>query len=150
MSRWRSWFVLGIVVAALIGSVLVVLGIGAVRVPVSDVARVVARRFRLIEGADVMVLNDQIVWQMRAPRVIGSMAVGALLAMCGAVLQTLTGNDLADPYLLGISSGASVGAVFVLVVGISSTLGQSVLMALASFVGAVGALVMVLTMATGR
>ena len=146
MSRWRSWFVLGIVVAALIGSVLVVLGIGAVRVPVSDVARVVARRFRLIEGADVTVLNDQIVWQMRAPRVIGSMAVGALLAMCGAVLQTLTGNDLADPYLLGISSGASVGAVFVLVVGISSTLGQSVLMALASFVGAVGALVMVLTL----
>lgn len=83
MSRWRSWLLLGIVVAALIGSALVVLGIGAVRVPVSDVARVVARRFRLIEGADVTVLNDQIVWQMRAPRVIGSMAVGALLAMCG-------------------------------------------------------------------
>ena len=136
MSRWRSWLLLGIVVAALIGSALVVLGIGAVRVPVSDVARVVARRFRLIEGADVTVLNDQIVWQMRAPRVIGSMAVGALLAMCGAVLQTLTGNDLADPYLLGISSGASVGAVFVLIVGISSTLGQSVLMTLASFIGA--------------
>ncbi|NDU78158.1 iron chelate uptake ABC transporter family permease subunit, partial [Actinomadura sp. DSM 109109] len=144
------WLLLGIVVAALIGSALVVLGIGAVRVPVSDVARVVARRFRLIEGADVTVLNDQIVWQMRAPRVIGSMAVGALLAMCGAVLQTLTGNDLADPYLLGISSGASVGAVFVLIVGISSTLGQSVLMTLASFIGAVVALVMVLTMATGR
>lgn len=150
MSRWRSWLLLGIVVAALIGSALVVLGIGAVPVPVSDVARVVARRFRLIEGADVTVLNDQIVWQMRAPRVIGSMAVGALLAMCGAVLQTLTGNDLADPYLLGISSGASVGAVFVLIVGISSTLGQSVLMTLASFIGAVVALVMVLTMATGR
>ena len=40
MSRWRSWLLLGIVVAALIGSALVVLGIGAVRVPVSDVARV--------------------------------------------------------------------------------------------------------------
>ena len=128
MSRWRSWLLLGIVVAALIGSALVVLGIGAVRVPVSDVARVVARRFRLIEGADVTVLNDQIVWQMRAPRVIGSMAVGALLAMCGAVLQTLTGNDLADPYLLGISSGASVGAVFVLIVGISSPHGHSVIL----------------------
>ena len=101
---------------ALVGSVLVVLGTGAVHVPVHDVARVVARRFRLIEGADVTVLDDQIVWQLRAPRVIGSMAVGALLAMCGAVLQTLTGNDLADPYLLGISSGASVGAVFVLII----------------------------------
>ncbi|WCC80499.1 iron chelate uptake ABC transporter family permease subunit [Cutibacterium equinum] len=150
MSRWRSWLIAGVLVAALVGTVLVVLGIGAVHVPVRDVARVVARRFRLIAGADVTVLNDQIVWQLRAPRVIGSMVVGALLAMCGAVLQTLTGNDLADPYLLGISSGASVGAVFVLVVGISSTLGQSVLMTLASFGGAVGALVMVLGMATGR
>ncbi|MBS5255099.1 MAG: iron chelate uptake ABC transporter family permease subunit, partial [Cutibacterium granulosum] len=95
-------------------------------------------------------LDDRIVWQLRAPRVIGAMAVGALLAMCGAVLQTLTGNELADPYLLGISSGASVGAVLVIVVGMSSALGQSILMAVASFAGAVGALIIVLALATGR
>lgn len=139
-----------LLVAVLVVSGIVVLGIGAYHVPAHDVVRVVARRFRLIDGADVTVLDDQIVWQLRAPRVIGSMAVGALLAMCGAALQTLTGNDLADPYLLGISSGASVGAVIVLVIGISSTLGQSLLMTIASFVGAVMALVMVLAMATGR
>lgn len=150
MIRLRSWLLVGLFVAALVVSVLVVLGVGAVHVPVHDVIRVVARRFRLINGSDVTILDDRIVWQLRAPRVIGSMAVGALLAMCGAVLQTLTGNDLADPYLLGISSGASVGAVFVLIVGISSALGQSVLMTLASFGGAVGALVMVLAMATGK
>ena len=129
---------------------MVVLGVGAVHVPVHDVIRVVARRFRLINGSDVTVLDDRIVWQLRAPRVIGAMAVGALLAMCGAVLQTLTGNELADPYLLGISSGASVGAVLVIVVGMSSALGQSILMAVASFAGAVGALIIVLTLATGR
>ena len=60
MSRQRSWLITGILAMALVGSVLVVLGTGAVHVPVHDVARVVARRFRLIEGADVTVLDDQI------------------------------------------------------------------------------------------
>ena len=150
MIRSRNWLLAAFLGTALVASALVVLGVGAVHVPVHDVIRVVARRFRLINGSDVTVLDDRIVWQLRAPRVIGAMAVGALLAMCGAVLQTLTGNELADPYLLGISSGASVGAVLVIVVGMSSALGQSILMAVASFAGAVGALIIVLTLATGR
>ena len=150
MIRSRNWLLAAFLGAALVASALVVLGVGAVHVPVHDVIRVVARRFRLINGSDVTVLDDRIVWQLRAPRVIGAMAVGALLAMCGAVLQTLTGNELADPYLLGISSGASVGAVLVIVVGMSSALGQSILMAMASFAGAVGALIIVLALATGR
>lgn len=150
MIRSRNWLLAAFLGTALVASALVVLGVGAVHVPVHDVIRVVARRFRLINGSDVTVLDDRIVWQLRAPRVIGSMAVGALLAMCGAVLQTLTGNYLADPYLLGISSGASVGAVLVIVVGMSSALGQSILMAVASFAGAVGALIIVLALATGR
>ena len=150
MIRSRNWLLAAFLGAALVASALVVLGVGAVHVPVHDVIRVVARRFRLINGSDVTVLDDRIVWQLRAPRVIGAMAVGALLAMCGAVLQTLTGNELADPYLLGISSGASVGAVLVIVVGMSSALGQSILMAVASFAGAVGALIIVLALATGR
>jgi len=150
MIRSRNWLLAAFLGTALVASALVVLGVGAVHVPVHDVIRVVARRFRLINGSDVTVLDDRIVWQLRAPRVIGAMAVGALLAMCGAVLQTLTGNELADPYLLGISSGASVGAVLVIVVGMSGALGQSILMTVASFAGAVGALVIVLALATGR
>ena len=150
MIRSRNWLLAAFLGTALVASALVVLGVGAVHVPVHDVIRVVARRFRLINGSDVTVLDVRIVWQLRAPRVIGAMAVGALLAMCGAVLQTLTGNELADPYLLGISSGASVGAVLVIVVGMSSALGQSILMAVASFAGAVGALIIVLALATGR
>ena len=150
MIRSRNWLLAAFLGTALVASALVVLGVGAVHVPVHDVIRVVARRFRLINGSDVTVLDDRIVWQLRAPRVIGAMAVGALLAMCGAVLQTLTGNELADPYLLGISSGASVGAVLVIVVGMSGALGQSILMTEASFAGAVGALVIVLALATGR
>lgn len=126
------------------------LGIGPVSVPVGDVLAVVARRLNL--GAyDVSPLDDQIVWQLRLPRVLGAAAVGAGLAICGAVLQSLTRNDLADPYLLGISSGAAVGAVTVIVLGVSLAgfVGSAAVTA-AGFLGALGSLALVLVLAAGR
>ncbi|MFC7405216.1 iron chelate uptake ABC transporter family permease subunit [Georgenia alba] len=89
-------------------------------------------------------IDDAIVWQGRAPRVVGAAAVGAGLALCGAVMQALTRNPLADPYLLGVSSGASVGAVLVLVLGLGTAL------PLAAFLGGLGALVLTLALASGR
>lgn len=65
-------------------------------------------------------LTDSVVWELRAPRVLLAAVAGAGLATCGAVLQALTRNALAEPYLLGISSGASTGAVLVLVAGLGS------------------------------
>jgi iron complex transport system permease protein len=71
-------------------------------------------------------------------------AVGAGLALAGTVLQALTGNPLADPYLLGVSSGAAVGAVSVLV------LSQAVPLPVAAFLGALGALGSTLLLAGAR
>ena len=65
-------------------------------------------------------LTDSVVWELRAPRVLLAAVAGAGLATCGAVLQAVTRNALAEPYLLGISSGASTGAVLVLVAGLGS------------------------------
>jgi iron complex transport system permease protein len=65
-------------------------------------------------------LADSIVWDLRMPRVLLAGLVGGGLAVCGAVLQALTRNPLADPYLLGISAGASTGAVCVLVLGLGA------------------------------
>ncbi|MEV7924221.1 iron chelate uptake ABC transporter family permease subunit [Kitasatospora sp. NPDC088779] len=97
---------------------------------------VVVRRLGL-GGPHVTLLDDQIVWQLRLPRVLGAAATGAGLAVCGAVLQTLTGNDLADPFLLGISDGAAAGAVTVIVlgVGVTGAVGTGAV-ATAAFVGA--------------
>lgn len=134
----------------LIVSMVVVLGAGSVSLPWTDVVAVVARRLRLIEGAEVTVLQDDIVWRLRAPRVLGAACVGAALAVSGAVLQSLTGNELADPYLLGVSSGASVGAVFVLVFGTGLAASQSFLVMVFSFLGALAALAIVLAMARGK
>jgi iron complex transport system permease protein len=87
-------------------------------------------------------LRDGIVWELRMPRVLTAAAVGAGLALCGVVMQALTRNPLADPYLLGLSSGASVGAVIVIVLGVG------ILLPVAAFVGALVALAATLGLAS--
>lgn len=135
--------------ALLLVTVVVAVGIGSVRVPVGDVVDVVLQRLGF--AIDAAVIDDRIVWQLRLPRVIGAAATGAGLALAGAVLQSLTRNDLADPYLLGISGGATVGAVSVIVLGVSvaGLVGGAALGA-GAFAGALVALALVLALATGR
>ena len=86
-------------------------------------------------------IQDAIVWQGRAPRVAVAAGVGAGLAISGAVMQALMRNPLADPYLLGISSGATLAAVSVLLLGVS------VALPVAAFGGAVLALALTLVLA---
>jgi len=88
------------------------------------------------------ILRDGIVWQLRLPRVLTAAAVGAGLALSGAVMQALTRNPLADPYLLGLSSGASLGAVAVLLLGVA------LLLPIAAFLGAMLALGLTLLLAS--
>lgn len=86
-------------------------------------------------------IDDAIVVDLRLPRVLAACAVGAGLAIVGAVMQALVRNPLADPYLLGVSSGASVGAVLVLIAGLG------VLLPVAAFAGALLALLATLGLA---
>ncbi|MBX3309077.1 MAG: iron chelate uptake ABC transporter family permease subunit [Cryobacterium sp.] len=86
-------------------------------------------------------LRDSIVWDLRLPRVLTAAAVGAGLALAGVVMQSITRNPLADPYLLGLSSGASLGAVAVLL------LGSALLLPVAAFLGAMVALAATLLLA---
>ncbi|MFI1394341.1 FecCD family ABC transporter permease [Streptomyces sp. NPDC020681] len=110
-------FLLG--AAALLASVAVSVRVGTTDIGYADVARTFG--FRL--GLDVEPLPrlvDSLIWDLRLPRVLMAALVGASLAVCGAVLQAVTRNALADPYLLGVSSGASTGAVAVVVLGIGA------------------------------
>ncbi|MCE7080327.1 iron chelate uptake ABC transporter family permease subunit [Streptomyces sp. ST2-7A] len=70
-------------------------------------------------------LLDALIWESRFPRVLLAAAIGAALAVSGAVLQAVTRNPLADPYLLGVSAGASTGAVAVLLLGIGGSISLS-------------------------
>ncbi|MDO4763213.1 MAG: iron ABC transporter permease [Flavobacteriaceae bacterium] len=62
-------------------------------------------------------IHETIIWEVRLPRVLLSMICGAGLAVCGVLMQCVTKNPIADPYILGLASGASTGAVFIIVVG---------------------------------
>ncbi|ROO60496.1 iron complex transport system permease protein [Micromonospora sp. Llam0] len=91
--------------------------------------------------------DEQIVWLVRMPRAALAAVVGAALAAVGAVMQTLLRNPLADPYLLGVSSGASVGAAVVALLGALSSWGIYALPS-GAFLGAL--LAVLLVTALGR
>ncbi|MCI0384608.1 iron ABC transporter permease [Streptomyces sp. CNQ085] len=106
-------------VAVLVASVAASVRIGTAEVGYTDLVAVVGSRLGLgVEPLPPLV--DSLVWDLRVPRVLMAALVGASLAVCGAVLQALTRNALAEPYLLGVSSGASTGAVTVIVLGVGA------------------------------
>ena len=65
-----------------------------------------------------------VVWLIRLPRVLLALAVGMALSVCGVVMQAIVQNPLADPYVLGISSGASFGATLAIMLGINCQYGR--------------------------
>ena len=69
------------------------------------------------------IMFDNIIWEIRLPRVLLGAICGAGLALCGVLMQCVTKNPIAEPYILGISSGASCGAVAIIVLGGMSSLG---------------------------
>lgn len=107
--------VLFLIMAMLLG-----ISIGTVSVPISSIVKIIgAEIFRLPPSADIDSMHTNIVLNIRLPRVILAGLVGSSLAIAGAAFQGLLRNPLADPYTLGVSSGASVGAVITIFFGIS-------------------------------
>ncbi|MGH8905341.1 MAG: FecCD family ABC transporter permease [Egibacteraceae bacterium] len=91
------------------------------------------------------VADDQIVWQIRLPRVLLAALVGASLSVVGATMQAMVRNALADPFILGITSGASAGGVLVIVLGVGA-LGVYGVSA-GAFAGALASLLLVFALA---
>lgn len=108
-------------VIGLVVSIAVAIGIGAVDVPVSRVFSVMWAHLGG-DPAGVDQLTDQIVWTFRTPRVLLAAVAGGGLSVAGLCLQTLIRNPLADPYVFGVSAGASLGAVIVLTSGAAAGL----------------------------
>ncbi|MER6387375.1 FecCD family ABC transporter permease [Streptomyces sp. NPDC059382] len=109
----RAWPILAAVLV-LAASAAAGLRIGTAPVGWGDLARVLGTHLGL-GNEPLPPLTDSLVWDLRLPRILMAALVGASLAVCGTVLQAVTRNALADPYLIGVSSGASTGAVVVVV-----------------------------------
>lgn len=114
------WLVVTALCAGLAGAMVVSIGLGPAGVQPGTTVRILGGH--LVPGDHVAswsLVEDRIVWSFRTPRVLLAAVVGAALALVGVILQAVVRNPLADPYVLGASSGAALGAVIGLVLGAS-------------------------------
>ena len=113
------------------------LSIGTVKLSLVQIYEGVVTQFRsglAIETAGQGPVHD-IVWLLRLPRLVLAALVGMGLSVCGVIMQAVVKNPLADPYILGISSGASLGATAAILLGIGVALGEN-FVGIAAFIGA--------------
>ncbi|WP_210744693.1 FecCD family ABC transporter permease [Nocardia flavorosea] len=150
-AHWKSSGRLTFVTVLLGGGIALVLAclagiaLGSVNVPVADVWATL-RYQTLGTGSAPDDLYAMIVWQLRVPRVLAAVLVGAALSVAGAVLQGMVRNPLADPFVLGVSSGASLAAVAVMS-SVSALWIRNLGVPVAAFAGAIAALLLVLLFA---
>ncbi|MEM7736384.1 MAG: iron ABC transporter permease [Deinococcota bacterium] len=134
---------LGLVVAIVLS-----VSVGAVPLPFEKILRIILHNTFGITLGEWRPVEEQIVWEFRLPRVLLAAIVGAALSVSGTVLQAMVRNPLADPYILGISSGASIAAVAVITLGSMALGGVSV--SIAAFLGSLSAMVLVYFLAQQR
>ena len=100
--------------------VLVALGaafVGVVHIPAKSVMVCILQKFGFFSGVEIPDFYALTLWQLRIPRIVMSLLAGASLAICGGVFQSIFRNPICDPYILGISSGASLGAAVAIIIG---------------------------------
>ena len=136
IARSSRLFLLTLACLLLLGvAVIAGVALGETRIPPSVVFQVLANKL-FAAGFVLDPIDEGIVWNYRLTRALVAASCGAGLAVSGVVLQALLRNPLADPYLLGISAGASTGAVSVALLG----LGAGMLsLSMGAFLGAVAA-----------
>ncbi len=127
-----------ILAAVSVMSICVAVGLGPVNVSIGSTVDVICGQIpvlNIFSKGEYDVLEYNIVWQMRMPRVLLGFVVGGALSVCGVAMQALIRNKLADPFVLGVSSGSSAFATIFMVTGWLSFLGAYAL-PVSAFVGA--------------
>ena len=140
-SRYLS--LLCLLLVLLVASVFVAVSLGAVTIDIGDTYGVIFSKLGLpIASHTIAKPLEAIIWNMRVPRVLLGLIVGAGLSMSGSVMQSTVNNPIAEPYILGISAGATFGATLAIILGLKAVVG------LGAFMGAILATVLVLIIAS--
>ncbi len=139
-SRRRAFFVLLLLLALAGLSLLNAVAAGSISVTAADIFTALGGGTPTSEAS----LAVEVIRGLRLPRALGAFACGGLLALAGALMQILLRNPLADPYVLGISGGAAVGALLAMLLGVALWLVN-----LAAFGGALAAMFIVFGLAHG-
>ncbi|MDO9225114.1 MAG: iron ABC transporter permease [Pseudomonadota bacterium] len=141
MNRSRALLVIALLAVAALASLLLALAAGSVALAPGEVWAALLGEGK--GGGEGMAVD--VVRSLRLPRALSAFACGGLLALAGALMQVLLRNPLADPYVLGISGGAAVGALAAMLLGVSAGFGLEA----AAFVGALAAMWLVFGLARG-
>ena len=126
-----------ILIVLLIMSVMIAITIGSVDISIQEVYNAIGYKLFNIKASNEYVSDPvyDVVWLIRLPRVILAVAIGMGLAVSGIVMQAIVKNPIADPYVLGISSGASLGATLAIMLGVGVSLGTNSI-GIMAFIGA--------------
>ncbi|WP_143319859.1 iron ABC transporter permease [Clostridium sp. HBUAS56010] len=139
-------------VCLLLVSIVISMSFGSMKIAPSHTYGILLEKLfgiRLDESLTGRISEVNIIWEIRFPRVLLGAAVGAGLSLCGMAMQAAVQNPLAEPYILGISSGASLGATFSIMLGIGSLSWISINgSSFWGFAGALGAAFCVLMLAS--
>jgi len=120
--------------AFLVGSLLVGLGVGPVGIGIGGIAESALSHIPFVDvHSPLSSVQEAILWQLRAPRVVLAALVGGMLAVAGSAYQGVFRNPLADPYLLGVAAGAGLGATLAIAFGFTGATRQ--VLPLAAFAG---------------
>ncbi|MCM1992293.1 FecCD family ABC transporter permease [Oceanirhabdus seepicola] len=130
-------YLIPIFVVILFLAIIMSAAIGAVKVPYGDTFKIIINKIFSTNFEIKEKSFESIIFYVRLPRVIVSAIVGGALALCGAVMQSMFRNPMADPGIIGISSGASLGAVIAVALNLTSL--SLYYMPLLAIIGALGA-----------
>jgi len=109
--------------------------IGSVNISMKEVYDIILYKLFSIGELSTSAAKIDVIWLIRMPRIVLAIAVGMGLSVVGIVIQSIAKNPLADPYILGISSGAKLGATLAIMLGIGTSLGNSYI-GIMGFIGA--------------
>jgi cobalamin transport system permease protein len=148
-SRWKLIIVL--LVLALIITVIVSLNVGYAQISFSSILAILGKQIpflnNFVDSSLVLPRDSAIILQIRLPRIMAGVVVGAALSSSGVVYQGVFKNPMADSYLLGVSSGAAVGASLSLLFGVGFSILGLGLTQVAAFAGAIFAMFLVYNIA---
>lgn len=139
-----------ILIAGVVGSLILAVLVGSVNITAKDVYSIILNKTLGIHISEsITAAQRDIVWELRLPRLVMAVLVGSGLALSGTVMQAIVKNPLADPYILGISSGASLGATLGIVLNVGKGISAN-FVSVTAFVGALGTSLLVLLVSSSK
>lgn len=143
----RYYLYISLLIIFLLLCIVIAESVGSASITVGDSFKILASKIpiinRFIDVSDVKNIYEVIIWKVRLPRILESALVGGALAVVGCTFQAVFRNSLADPHILGISSGASLGATIAMLSGITISFFGLGVTSIFAFIGAILAVLLV-------